>query len=79
MKLAKILTDEADAIILRLKARPSNLDDVISRALTFTRSLSSDAYYAHLDGRTARAKALNKLADRVRIAALREGGKREAA
>jgi hypothetical protein len=69
MRLAKILTDEADALILRFKQRPSQ--EAMNRALNFTQSLARDAYMAYLDGKNARAKALNKLADKVRLAALR--------
>ena len=69
MRLAKILTDEADELILRIRQRPT--EESLHRVLTFTQSLSRDAYYAYLDGKTARAKALNKLADKVRHVALR--------
>jgi hypothetical protein len=69
MKLAKILTDEADALILRVKAKPD--DAAMSRILTFTNSVAHDAYMAYLDDKNARAKALNKLADKVRSAALK--------
>ncbi len=66
IRLARSLTDEADALILRVKQHPT--EDNLLRVLTFTRSLASDARYAYLDGRTARAKALNRLADKVRHA-----------
>lgn len=69
MRLAKILTDEADDLILRLRQRPSR--EAVSRALNFTQSVARDAYLAYLDDKNARAKALNKLADRVRLVALR--------
>jgi hypothetical protein len=69
MKLAKILTDEGDELIRSLRAtgNPATL----SRILRFTQSVRHDAYFAYLDGRTARAKALNKFADKIGQAALK--------
>ena len=69
MRLSKILLIEADDLILRIRQQPSQ--EALSRILTFTQSLARDAYYDHLDGKVARARALNKLADKVRHAALR--------
>jgi len=65
MKLSRITTDLSDGYIVNLGRAPVNLADVIARAERHVRFLRDDAYYAYLDGRTARAKALNKEADRV--------------
>lgn len=69
MRLAKILTDEADELILRCKQRPSQA--TMDRVTSFTRSVRSDAHYAYLDGKLARSRALNKLADKVGTTAIR--------
>lgn len=69
MKLAKILTNEANELILRLRTRPT--PEVMSRSLTFTQSLRRDAYLAYLDGKNARSVALHGLANKVAYVALR--------
>jgi hypothetical protein len=69
MRLAKILTDEGDDLIRGLRA--SGDPATLSRILGFTQSIRRDAYYAYLDGRPARAKALSKFADKIARAALK--------
>jgi hypothetical protein len=69
MKLAKILINEGEELLLSLQTTGN--PGTLSRILTFTRSVRSDAYYAYLDGRTARAKLLNRFADKIGNAALK--------
>lgn len=64
--LARATLDMADGYIAGL----SQADAVQARATIyhaerFIRHLQSEAYYARLDGRSARAITLNRLADKV--------------
>jgi hypothetical protein len=62
VKLAKGLLDKAEELINRMscgsRAGAHQADE-------FVRHLHSEAYYARLDGRSARAITLNRLADKV--------------
>jgi hypothetical protein len=70
VKIAKATLDRADELMRRAKADPFN-DGTIYAVTVFTRGLEHDAYYAYLDGKAARAKALNQLAARVTRTALK--------
>lgn len=69
MKLSRNLIGTAAAIIERARKHPDN--DAVKQALDYTLALSQAAHLAASDGKTARSRALNKLADEVRVAVLR--------
>jgi hypothetical protein len=62
VKLARAIIDEANRLIASMDA--GNTADA-NTTDDFVRHLQSEAYYARLDGRSARAITLNRLADKV--------------
>jgi len=68
MRVAKKITDRVADLIENLATNmPLHRDRVASRSYAW--NLRSDAYLAYLDGRVARSRALNKLADELILAA----------
>lgn len=66
VRLAQATLDIAERLIQRLSSEDSIIaNSTISEAENFVRHLQSDAYYARLDGRSARAITLNRLADKI--------------
>lgn len=62
MKISKAVLDRVDELIASMKANRPNAAD---QAEAFVRHLQSEAYYARLDGRSARCRELNRVADRL--------------
>jgi hypothetical protein len=76
VRIARRTRDRADELLAELAPRPArnlswNRASACRNAVNFADSVRSDAYYAWLNGARSRAKALNRLADKLSQAAAR--------
>lgn len=60
MKLAKRITDRTAELAVAIRRNPPNLSDLYAAAHTHIHRLRYDAHLAFLDGKQARARALDR-------------------